>query len=438
MSRENKKGHRLPPALREKDFALLWVASLTMGLGSQMAAVAVGWQVFSIRHSAFDLGLIGLAGFVPLPLLALPAGHLADRLPRRLIFAVAVGIDMIVMALLLLVTRSGATKLWPFLVLAGATGVASAIGNPAARALPPTLVPTEMLAGALALRSMAMQIATVAGPAIGGFIFAIRPELPYEVALVLFALSGACALSLRSRAARTRAASGGAPDWKSLVAGIGFVRKTPVLLGAITLDLFAVLLGGQIALAPLFARSILHVGPEGLGLLRAAPAVGAILAGVMLTRRPSMRRAGRTLLLVVAAFGASMIVFGLSRSFPLSLGALAVSGFVDMVSMNIRATTAALATPDRLRGRVNAIEMVFISASNQLGAFESGTAAALLGAAPAVVAGGVLTVLLAAVWPRFFPALARIDRLEELRPASEPAASAPVPIEPAEPPAETW
>ena len=435
MQNESSRRRHLPPALRHRDFALLWVASLAMGLGGQMAGVIVGWQVYDIHRSAFDLGLIGLAEFVPLPLLALPAGHLADRFPRRLVFAGALLLDLVVMAMLMAVTLAGATRLWPFLALAAATGVASAIGSPAARALPPTLVPAELLPGAMALRTMAMQLATVAGPALGGFIFYIRPELPYAVAGGLMVLALACVLGLRSQSARTRAESGGSPDWKSLLAGVGFVRQTPVLLGAIALDLFAVLFGGAIALAPLFARSILHVGTGGLGLLRAAPALGAIVAGAILARRPSLRHAGRTLFLVVAAFGASMIVFGLSHSFPLSLAALAVSGFVDMISMNIRATTVALATPNKLRGRVNAVEMVFISASNQLGAFESGAAAALVGAMPAVVAGGALTIVLAAVWPRLFPALARIDRLEELRPGQAPAA---LPTEPPGPPPETW
>jgi len=438
MKNATEKRSHLPPALQHRDFARLWVASLAMGLGSQMAAVIVGWQVYDIRQSAFDLGLIGLAGFVPLPLLALPAGHLADRFPRRLVFAGALLLNMAVMAALVAVTLAGSKRLWPFVALAAATGVANAIGGPAARALPPTLVPVELLPGAMALRTMGMQMATVAGPALGGFIFYVRPELPYAVAAGLMVLALACVLGLRSQSARARAESGGSPDWKSLLAGVGFVRHTPVLLGAISLDLFAVLFGGQVALAPLFARSILHVGTGGLGLLRAAPALGAVVAGVMLARRPSLRRAGRMLFLVVAAFGASMIVFGLSRSFPLSLAALAVSGFVDMISMNIRATTGALATPNELRGRVNAVEMVFISASNQLGAFESGAAAALLGAVPAVVAGGALTIALAAVWPRLFPALARIDRLEDLRPKPVRERPAPPPTVVVEPPAEVW
>jgi hypothetical protein len=204
-----------------------------------------------------------------------------------------------------------------------------------------------------------------------------------------------------------------------LLAGLRFVRRTPLLLGAISLDLVAVLFGGAVALLPLFARDILDVGPVGLGLLRSAPAVGALLAGIMLTRRPLRGAAGRKLLLVVAVFGASMIVFGLSRWFPLSFAALALSGFVDMISMNIRSVIVALATPDALRGRVNAVEGVFISASNELGAFESGAAAALLGAVPAVVVGGSLTIAAALLWPRLFPGMARIDRLESLLPARE-------------------
>ena len=202
----------------------------------------------------------------------------------------------------------------------------------------------------------------------------------------------------------------------ALLAGLRFVRRTPVLLGAISLDLVAVLFGGAVALLPLFARDILEVGPVGLGILRSGPAIGALAAGIMLTRRPLGRLAGRKLLIVVAVFGVSMIVFGLSNSFALSMIALAVSGFADMISMNIRATITALATPDMLRGRVNAVEMVFISASNELGAFESGAAAALVGAVPAVVIGGTLTLAAALIWPRLFPAIAKIDRLESLQP----------------------
>ncbi|MBV8597956.1 MAG: MFS transporter, partial [Actinobacteria bacterium] len=246
-------------------------------------------------------------------------------------------------------------------------------------------------------------------------IFAASPEAVYATAGTLFVFAFACAIAMRVPPIEVREVE--PLGWNSVLAGIHFIRRTPMLLGAISLDLFAVLFGGAIALAPVFARSILHTGPLGLGALRSAPAVGAVAAGVWLTRKPLQRHAGRTLLLVVGAFGVSMVVFGISRSLPLSLAALAVSGFVDMISMNIRGTTVAVATPDALRGRVLAVEMVFISASNELGAFESGVAAALVGAVTAVVAGGALTIGLAASWVRLFPALAHIDRMEDVRAA---------------------
>jgi MFS family permease len=344
--------------------------------------------------------------------LALPAGQLADRVSRRAILAVSLGVEIAVTALLILVSVSGPIELWPFIALAAAIGVAIAVGTPVARALPAVLVPVDLMSSAMAIRSVGFQIANVTGPAIGGFLFALRPEVVYGAATGLLTIGLACTLFLRVPAT---AASSEAPGLRSVLAGISFIRRTPVLLGAITLDLFAVLFGGAIALAPVFARTVLHTGPTGLGLLRAAPAVGALIGGAILARRP-LRHAGRTLLVVVATFGLCMIVFGLSHSFPLSLAALAVSGLVDIVSVNIRATTIALATPDEVRGRVVAVEMVFISASNELGAFESGAAAALLGAAPAVIAGGAVTIGLAAIWKWVFPALTRIDRLEDLRP----------------------
>ncbi len=386
-----------------------------------MVAVAVGWQVYAIHQNAFDLGLIGLAEFVPLPLLALPAGQVADRLPRVRLFAASILAEAAIAGLLLVVTIRGATQLWPFVTLAALTGVTQAFGAPAGRSLTPEIVPVDLLAGALALRSVAGQLATVAGPAVGGLLFAIRPEAPYSAAVVMLAASALWVLMVPE----FRSAAGfeePPPRLESLLGGIRLIRATPVLLGAITLDLFAVLFGGAVALLPLFARSILHTGPFGLGVLRSAPAVGALVAGIRLARRPLGRRAGRTLLIVVGLFGVSMIVFGLSRWFWLSLLALAVSGFVDMISMNIRSTIAALATPSELRGRVNAVENVFISASNELGAFESGAAAALLGAVPAVVLGGLVTLALALGWHRAFPALARVDRLEDIEPAEVLAA----------------
>jgi MFS family permease len=404
----------LPPALRHTDFRRLWTSMLCSGFAMQMASVAIGWQVYEIHHRALDLGLIGLAEFLPVPLLALPAGHIADRLPRVKLVMFWGLADAAVMAVLLVVTIRGADQLWQFVTLAVVTGTLAALGNPAGRSLVPELVPVEMLTGALALRSIAGQTATIAGPALGGLLFAIKPEAVYALGVLLMLISSA--LLLRVKPPPRLAASLAPATRRGLLAGISFIGATPIVLGAITLDLFAVLFGGAVALLPLFAQSILHVGPFGLGVLRSAVAVGALVAAIRLARRPLAGHAGRTLLIVVGLFGASMIVFGLSRWFWLSVLALAVSGFVDMISMNIRSTTVALATPNHMRGRVNAVEGVFIGASNELGAFESGVAAALIGAVPAVVVGGALTVALAVSWRFVFPSLAEVDRLEEIRP----------------------
>jgi len=406
----------VPEPLRIREFALLWTVILTARFASAMVDVAVGWQVYAIHKRPFDLGLVGLAEFLPLPLLALPAGHLSDRFPRRRIAVLAGTVNAAIVAALLVVTLQGAHALWPYLVLAAASGIATVTGSPALNALTPEIVPAELLAGAVALRSIAAQTAVVSGPAVGGLLFAVAPELAYSVALGLFVVAVVAALALKRRPAVT---AGGAPGLGELVAGVRFIARTRILLGAIGLDLFAVLFGGAVALLPVYARTILDVGPVGLGVLRTSPAVGALVAAVLLARRPLRYPAGPTLLVVVAVFGAAIVVFGLSKSFPLSLVALAASGFADMISVNIRSTTAALVTPNELRGRVLAVEWVFISASNELGAFESGAAAALLGTVRAVVAGGIATIVIAGAWTRLFPSLARLGRLQDLRP--EPA-----------------
>ncbi len=402
-------------ALRHRDFALFWVALVTSSFAMTMASVAIGWQVYSVRENPLDLGLVGLAEFLPLLFLAIPAGNVADRLPRRSIYAFAITVDIAVTLALLGVTIGGAGKVWPFFALAFLTGVASAIGAPAGRALTPSLVPQEILVSALAQRSIAFQLSLVAGPAVGGILFAIRAELVYVVAIGLQVVALGCVLALRK--GRDAAAEGTA-DLGEVLAGVRLIRRTRVLLGAISLDLFAVLLGGAVALLPIFAKDILDVGPTGLGFLRTAPAMGSFLAALAIARYPIRRRAGPTLLLVVALFGASMVVFGLSREMWLSMLALALGGAFDLVSVVLRSTILPLVTPNELRGRVTAIEMVFISASNELGAFESGVAAALIGAVPAVVVGGVATIVVAGVWWKLFPSLARVDRLDELRPVA--------------------
>jgi MFS family permease len=405
---------RLPPALRIRDFALLWASLFSSGVAFQMLAVAIGWQVYSIHHNPLDLGLVGLMEFLPLPLLALPAGQIADRLPRRAVTAAALVLNIAIALLLVVVTLTGARSLWPFLAIAAVAGTASVVGNPAMRALTPELVPHELLPGALALRGVAGQVGLISGPALGGIIFAIKPVAVYATAAGLLTLSLAAVLAMRP-AVRSLVTTE-PPGWDSLVAGVRFIFRARMLLGAIGLDLFGVLLGDSIALAPVFAQSILRTGPVGLGLLRTAPSVGALVAAVMLARKPLRTPAGPTLLVVVAAFGAGMIVFGLSKWLPLSLAALCFTGFVDMISVNIRQTTVTMLTPPQLQGRVSAVEWVFISASNELGAFESGAVASLVGAVPAVVAGGIVMVGIAAIWTRLFPALARLGKLADLRP----------------------
>jgi MFS family permease len=429
---------RIGPALEVRDFRLWWLAVLLMWLSLQMLEVAIGWEVYAQHGSALDLGWIGLAEFVPMFVLALPAGQLADRAPRRLVFAASLLVGSAVGVGLALVSRSGDTSVAPYLALAVGAGTSMAIGTPAARAMPPTLVGPELLQSAMTLRSIATQAGQVSGPALGGLLYGVSPSLVYLLAGGACVVAAGLVMAMRPSAAadvvvvahdagqpdEDIAAPGQGTDLHSVLEGLRFVRHTQILLGAILLDLLAVLFGGAVGLLPIFAKSILHVGAAGLGVLRAAPAVGALLGAAVITRRPIAGRAGRVLLTVVFLYGASIVVFGLSRSYPLSLAALGVSGFVDLYSMNIRSTTVALATPDRLRGRVNAVEMVFISASNQLGYFESGLAAFLVGVVPAVVGGGIMTMLIAVSWRRVFPALADVDRLETLKPTSSTAVEA--------------
>ena len=399
--------------LHHRDFALYVAATVATAFAIEMSFVAIGWQVYAIHSDPLDLGIVGLAMFLPLPLLALPAGHLSDRYPRRTVLALATGLDAAVAIGLLAVTRSGADETWPFFALAFVTGVATALGAPAGRAMTPSLVPQAILVKAFAQRSVALQLSVIAGPALGGLLFALDPELVYGVASFFSLVSLAAVLLMH---AGRDGAGAGSPDLASVFGGVRLVRRTPVLLGAISLDLFAVLFGGAVALLPVFARDVLEVGPAGLGVLRAAPAVGALCAAFVLAHRPVRRHAGRTLMIVVALYGLTIVVFGLSETMWLSLAALAVGGAVDTVSVVLRQTILPLVTPDELRGRVTAVEMVFISASNELGAFESGVAAALIGAVPAVVVGGIVTIGVALTWTRLFPQLATVDRLDELRP----------------------
>jgi MFS family permease len=411
---------RFGPAMEVPDFRRWFCASFGMATALQMLEVIIGWSVYQHQQSALDLGWIGLAEFLPLFILALPAGQIADRYPRKYVLATANALGVGVSLGLVAITAAGVHAALPYLAFAVGAGVVMALGQPAARAMPPTLVPRELIPSAMTLRSFSVQGAQVLGPALGGVVYGISPSLVYALAAGFCAVALVAALSIGPGAVHVDPDAAPAPrqaaDLRSVLEGIAFVRRTQMILGAILLDLFAVLFGGAVALLPIFADHILHVGATGLGVLRAAPALGAVVSAIYLTRRPIMARAGRTLLIVVGLFGACMVVFGLSHNVELSFAALAVSGYVDFYSMNIRGTTVALATPDALRGRVGAVETVFISASNQLGAFESGLSAALVGTVPAVVGGGVITILIALGWIRLFPALDRVDRMNEIEP----------------------
>jgi len=391
-----------------RGFVLLWFARLAGVAASQMLMVAVAWQMYDLTGSAWDLGLVGLLQFAPALVLALPAGHLIDRRHRARIVALCLAAQVAVALLLWGGSSSGLATRGLLLAVAVALGAVRAFQMPAQQALTPLLVPAPLLARALAFSSAGLQGAIIAGPALGGLIYAAGAAVAYAVCAALFTLATMLCLAIRYAHAPPRAE---AATWHTLLAGVHFIVGRKVVLGAVTLDLFAVLLGGATALLPIFAKDILHVGPGGLGLLRAAPAAGALLMSVVLTRWPVRRRGGPLLLGAVAVYGVAMLVFGLSTAFWLSMAALAVSGAADMVSVVIRQTLVQLETPDAMRGRVSAVNSVFIGASNQLGEFESGATAALLGPVGSVVLGGLGTLVVAGLWLRLFPALAQRDAL---------------------------
>ncbi|MFE1600103.1 MFS transporter [Methylobacterium sp. ID0610] len=395
--------------LRNPDFRLFCVARFLSGLAYQMQAVAVGWFVYDLTHSALALGLVGLASFAPAILGALVTGHVADTYDRRLIAAGAYALIALCAAALATLALSARAPVWPVYALMVVIGSGRAFAFPATQALMPTLMPREQFGTAIAWNSSIWQSASVSGPALGGLLYALGPGVVFGIAAICFGLAALALAGIRPR--ETAAPSRGPVSWSTLLAGLTYIRSQPVVLGAITLDLAAVLLGGATALLPIFAQEVLHVGPLGLGLLRSMPAAGAVATAVILAQRPLVRRAGPRLLGAVAVFGIATIGFGLSTSLPLSMACLFVTGAADMVSVYVRQSLVQGETPDAMRGRVAAVNTVFIGASNELGEFESGTLAALIGAAPAVVVGGIGTVLVAMLWTRLFPALRRRDRL---------------------------
>ena len=398
-------------ALRHREFRWYIVSLFAMTLGSQLQAVVVGWQVYSITHDPLALGLIGLAEVLPFIAVALPAGYLADRLNRQMVAVAGLAVlALCAVALLLLSATPGLlarTGVIPIYAVIFASGIARSLLQPARQALSSELVPRQHLQNAVAWRSSSWQIAAVTGPAVGGLLYGFSgPVAAYsvDVGLMMCALTG---MTTMRYVPSVRVASGESVR-TNLLMGLKFVFGQPVILAAMSLDLFSVFLGGAEALLPVFANEVLHVGPQGLGILRAAPAAGAVTMGLFLAHRRPFERAGRSMLLAVSVFALCIIGFGLSKSFWLSLGLLALSGMADSVSVVIRSTLLQMLTPPDMLGRASAVNSVFVGSSNELGAFESGVAAKLFGAVPAVVLGGVAALLVVGVTASRVPALRKL------------------------------
>ncbi len=397
---------------RGRDFNIFLASRFLSTTAMMVQSVAVGWQVYAISRDPLALGLVGLCEFVPMFLLTLPAGDISDRVDQRLVLACALLVEAICAGLFIALTLSHPTSTLPFYGVLALFGLGRAFSGPAGQSLLPFIVPPEDLPKGIAWSSSVFQVAVIAGPAIGGFLYALGPVAAYAVCAICF-FGAAVSVSILGGRRRANAPST-ARAVERVAEGVRFVRTRPVVLGAISLDLFAVLLGGATALLPIYARDILHVGPEGLGILRSAPAVGAALIAILLGRRPLERNAGRMMFGAVAIFGLATIVFGVSTNFYLSLGALAILGASDMVSVFIRHALVQYATPDSMRGRVSAVNMLFIGASNELGEFESGLTAALFGTVPAVIIGGIGTLIVVGVWMALFPPLRTVDRLADV------------------------
>lgn len=407
-------------AFSHRDFRRYQAGRVASVLGTQMQGVAVGWHVYSLTRDPLSLGYVGLAQFVPAIVLWLITGQVADRFDRSRVLALCHAVLVLCAFGLCALTLSGSTATAPIYAILVLVGAARAFAGPAAQSLAPNLVPKAHLQNAIAWSSSMFQVSTVTGPALGGLLFAATDAATVYVAqAVLEGVSVAFLLAIATRSRGDARSRGG----RELLAGLGYVWREKLLLGAISLDLFAVLLGGAVALLPVFARDILHAGPTGLGLLRSAPAAGAAAVAVLLAYRPITRRAGATMLAGVFTFGVATIVFGLSKSFALSLLALAIAGAADMFSVFVRSSLIQLNTPDTMRGRVAAVNLVFIGASNELGEFESGLTAAWLGTVPAVVVGGVGTCAVVLIWAALFPELRHAQRLER-EPAAELGAPA--------------
>ena len=396
-------------AFSHRPFLNFWAARFLATFSTQIVSVAVGWQIYDLTRDPFDLGLVGIIQFAPSLLLVLVTGAVADRFGRRLIMALSAGVEMLCAVALLLLSLRGLTGPGPMFLVLAVFGVARAFFGPASASLVANLVPPKDFANAVAWNSSAWQMATIVGPVAGGLLYGVSPIVAYATAA---AFMGAGALLVLMIPYQPQRDAADRPTLDTLFAGFRYIWSEKVVLGAVSLDLFAVLLSGAVALLPVYARDILELGPWGLGLLRAAPGVGAIGVAVWLAGHPLRNHAGAIMFVFVALFGVSTVVFGLSTITWLSILALACLGATDMISVYVRETLIQLWTPDAVRGRVNAVNMVFVGASNELGEFRAGTMAALIGTVPAVVFGGVGAIAVAGLWAFLFPQLRRIKHLD--------------------------
>lgn len=396
-------------AFRHGAFLRYWLARFLTTFATQVVSVAVGWQIYDLTRNPLDLGFVGLVQFAPALLLVLVTGATADRFGRRLVMALAVGLEAACGAALLVLSLNGLMTPTAIFATLAVFGIARAFFGPASASLVANIVPQEIFANAVAWNSSAWQIATIVGPVAGGLLYGAAPEAAYALATLMMVGAAVLVFSIPRPAQRTEVDR---PTLDTLFAGFRYIWSEKVVLGAISLDLFAVLLSGAVALLPVYARDILELGPWGLGMLRAAPGIGAITVAVWLTGHPLRDHAGRIMLVFVGLFGLFTVVFGVSELPWLSIVALGMLGATDMVSVYIRETLIQIWTPDRVRGRVNAVNMVFVGASNELGEFRAGAMAALVGTVPAVVIGGIGAIAVAGLWGVLFPALARTRRLD--------------------------
>ncbi|PWV98263.1 putative MFS family arabinose efflux permease [Hoeflea marina] len=399
-------------AFRHRPFLFYFLARFLSGFGMQIVSVAVGWQIYDMTRNPFDLGLVGLIQFMPALVLILFTGAAADRYGRRTIMLLCEAVIALGSVALIALTWHGTTSPLPIFAVLLVIGISRAFFAPASSALAPNLVPAQDLPNAIAWNSTAWQTATIVGPVAGGLLYGIAPIAPYVTSLSLFALA-ILAISLVLKQPRRNRSQ--AQSWTTLMAGFDYIWRQKVVLGAVSLDMFAVLLGGAIALMPVFARDVLELGPSGLGWLRASPGIGAIAMAILLASRPIRHNAGMKMFIAVGVFGAGTVVFGLSKSLPLSMAALIVMGAADMISVYVRQSLVQLWTPDELRGRVSAVNSVFIGASNELGEFRAGSMAALIGPVAAVTIGGAGTLIVALAWSFGFPVLRRIQSLDKER-----------------------